>query len=372
MVVQRQELEAAVAQALREPSFAGLPPGGLVLAWDAAARLVWVSAAAQGRPDAGELPHPTAERIRYLAAGAAPGHGLRLERLRFDPSRLAPPVTCACRLIEVAGETVLVTAVVGPAPKRIPRLAEPAASVPAAAEDEGRRKDPLWGGTPAPAPFGAFPDAHAMGRLRERGTVRFVWQADAEGRFVEVSPALAEVVGPASAGIVGRTWREIEGDLVEDPSGEVETLFARRETWSSRTVFWKVDGSDLSVPVDFAGLPLLRRNGQLIGFRGFGLCRTEAFVQAEPEGGFSSEFSVIRGDAVARLGPPAPGALAPLGGEPEPSGEALVAGARRRDVELAQSLSAEERNAFRQIARILGARYDPVDGELAAAAARPV
>src|SRR5215204_3691503 len=199
MVVQRQELEAAITQVVREPSFAGLPPGGLVLAWDPAARLVWVSAGAQARPDTGELPRPTAERIKYLAAGAAPRQALRLERLRFDPSRLAPPITCACRLIEVAGETVLVTAVVGPAPNRLPRVET---AGPGAAEP------PLGRGTSAPAPFGG---------------------------------------------------------LVEDPSGEVETLFARRETWSSRTIFWKVAGSDLSVPVDFAGLPLLRRNGQLIG-----------------------------------------------------------------------------------------------------------
>ena len=366
MVVQRQELEAAITQVVREPSFAGLPPGGLVLAWDAAARLVWVSAGAQARPDTGVLPRPTAERIKYLAAGAAPRQGLRLERLRFDPSRLAPPITCACRLIEVAGETVLVTAVVGPAPKRIPRVEPAGASVPGAAEH------PLGRGTSAPAPFGGLADPGAMARVRERGTVRFVWQADAEGRFTEVSPALAEVVGPASAAIVGRTWREIEGDLVEDPSGEVETLFARRETWSSRTVFWKVAESDLSVPVDFAGLPLLRRNGQLIGFRGFGLCRTEAVAGAAAEGGFSSGFSAVHGDAIARLGPPAPGALDPLGPEPEPFPEALVAGARRRDIELAQSLSAEERNAFRQIARVLGARFDPVDGELPAAEAPPV
>ena len=156
MVVQRQELEAAITQVVREPSFAGLPPGGLVLAWDAAARLIWVSAGAQARPDTGELPRPTAERIKYLAAGAAPRQALRLERLRFDPSRLAPPITCACRLIEVAGETVLVTAVVGPAPKRMPRVEPAGASVPGAAEH------PLGRGTSAPAPFGGFADPGAM------------------------------------------------------------------------------------------------------------------------------------------------------------------------------------------------------------------
>jgi PAS domain S-box-containing protein len=377
MVLHRQELEAAVAQVLREPSFASLPPGGLVLAWDAAARLVWVAPMPQTPSDAGELPTAAAERIKFLAKGGAPRQGLRLERLRFDLSRLAPPVICACRLIDVAGQNILVTAVVGPAPRRIPSVAEAGASAPAAAAEEPVRhapvrQDPLWAGMPAVAPFAVFADPSAVGRLQERGTVRFVWQADAQGRFTEVSPALAEIVGSRNAAIVGRTWRDIEGDLVDDPSGEVETLFARRETWSSRTVFWKVEGSDVSVPVDFAGLPVLRRNGQLVGFRGFGLCRTEAVAGAAADRGFGAGFSSVRGEGMARLGPPAPGALEPLSAAQPGRAVAAPSGIHKGEAELAQNLSTEERNAFRQIARALGARFDPVEGEPAGAPATPV
>jgi PAS domain S-box-containing protein len=371
MVVQRQELEAAVAKVLREPSFAGLPQGGIVLAWDAGARLVWASALPNSEP--GELPHAAAERIRHLASGAAPRAGLRLERLRFDTSRLAPPVTCACRLTEVGEMSILVTAVVGPAPGRIPRLEELASAPGPAAEqqDAPARDDRLWAAMPGAAPAGAVADAESLARMRERGTVRFVWQADAEGRFTEVSPALADVVGPRSAAIVGRTWREIEGDVVDDPSGEIDTLFARRETWSSRTVFWSVDGSEVSLPVDFAGLPLLRRNGQLIGFRGFGLCRTDAVAGAAPERGYAPQFTAVHGDAVARLGPPAPDALKPLEADRTDQANTAPAASHRRELDVPQSLSAEERNAFRQIARALGARFDPVepDGAVLHAAA---
>ena len=319
MVLTRHEVEAAVARALAEPGLAGVvPPGASAAAWDGDGRLVWATPdieAALERPPA--LPPGTAERIKALAAGLAPRQGFRLERLRFDPGGLAPPSTCVSRLLHTGdGETILLTAFLG-APPTLPRP-----------PDEGAA-----GPTPEslPASIAVSGDTGAPGR--ERGTVRFVWQADAEGRFTEVSPALADVVGAGSADIVGRTWHEIQGRLVDDPAHEVETLFARAETWSSRTVFWRVEGSDVAVAVDLAGLPLLGRNRQLLGFRGFGLCRTDAL----------SAWSEVRDVA----------ANAPSAAAPTPRRQAAPALALPPGRSIAE-LSAQERNAFREIARALG------------------
>ncbi len=110
---------------------------------------------------------------------------------------------------------------------------------------------------------------------RPSGTVRFVWKADAETRFVEVSAALAEVVGPASGSIVGRTWAELAASVVED-SGDISALLARRATFSGRAMHWAVDGTDLQVPGTFAGMPIFGPDRRLVGFRGFGLLRPQA------------------------------------------------------------------------------------------------
>jgi PAS domain S-box-containing protein len=325
MVHIRHEVEAAVARALAEPGLAGvLAPGASAAAWDGGGRLVWATPdieAAVERPSA--LPPATADRIKALAAGLAPTQGFRLERLRFDPGGLAPPSTCVSRLLHTAGgEPILLTAFLGP-PPTLPRPPDRRATPP----------------TPESPPASiAVPEAPG----RERGTVRFVWQADAEGRFTEVSPALADVVGADAADIVGRTWHEIQGRLVDDPAHEVETLFARAETWSSRTVFWRVEGSDVAVAVDLAGLPLLGRNRQLLGFRGFGLCRTDAL----------SAWSELRG--TPEDGPPAP--------PPKPRPESVAAAPAVPSAQSIARLSTQERNAFREIARALGGSFRADEG----------
>ncbi len=131
---------------------------------------------------------------------------------------------------------------------------------------------------------------HARSTFRRKGTVRFVWQADPDGRFTRVSPALEEVVGPAAGRIVGRTFADLTRNRGAGPDG-VADLFTRRETLSGRTLLWSVDGTDLEVPVDWAGMPVYGAQRELIGFRGFGLLRTEAAqARAVPsDGGAAGE-----------------------------------------------------------------------------------
>ena len=137
------------------------------------------------------------ERLKALAGGLAPETGMRLERLRLDPSRLAPPVTCACRLL---------TARVGGGGARHGHrryAPQDCPAAPAISPDE---------------PASAAPE-HARSTFRRTGTVRFVWQADPDGRFTRVSPATSEVVGPMAAAIVGRTWADLTASVVRDRTG---------------------------------------------------------------------------------------------------------------------------------------------------------
>src|SRR5699024_7913992 len=99
--------EALIERLSAEPATAGLArPGAGILIWEeGGTRLAWVSqaAAALGAAlsDASGRILPTVkgrDRLSALASGLAPRQGTRLERLGLNPDRLAPPVTCACRL----------------------------------------------------------------------------------------------------------------------------------------------------------------------------------------------------------------------------------------------------------------------------------
>lgn len=381
--------EALIARLTADPALSrATETGAGVLVWDLAAdHLLWASPAAQGlrwavADEAGRvLPGFRAgPRLKALAGGEAPRDGARKERLRLDPAKPWLPVPCACRTADLhPGTPVLVTLILGPVPR-------------------GVRPPPVVQSSSEPteeAQAGSLPGSQA----NPGGTVRFLWQADPQTRFTQVSPQLAEAVGATSADVIGRTWEEISRSVVEDPDRIVASLFARRETWSARTVFWSLDHSDRRVPVDWAGMPVFGEGRELLGFRGFGLLRMDALVEredavdqgddpaafeetseeaeardtdqsieplTEPDGGMAqaeeeSWFSHLR-DRVAE---------ALTGGKAEENAAAPAtepADAPPRQASLSQSgLSHAERNAFREIARALGARFEeeppPAKGE---------
>ena len=196
-------------------------PDAGVLVWDRSGeRLLWASPSAAGlreafADEAGHvLPDFRArERIRALAGGEAPWQGLRQERLRLDPTRPWLPVACACRMASLDdGDTVLVTALSGPMPKVGSRPRTLRQAVEAPSLDEPRR------------------DASAEPALRQAGPIRFIWHTDAQTRFTDVSPDLAQAVGATAGNIVGRTWDELSRSRVEDPDGAVAALFANMTT----------------------------------------------------------------------------------------------------------------------------------------------
>ncbi|MDY8108699.1 histidine kinase dimerization/phospho-acceptor domain-containing protein [Fulvimarina sp. 2208YS6-2-32] len=102
---------------------------------------------------------------------------------------------------------------------------------------------------------------------------RFVWRLDHEGRFQTLSPELSETVGPRAADVIGVHFADMADAFDLDPSGEVAELLARRDTWSDRTVFWPVEGTDRRIPIDLAALPVYSRDRSFDGFRGFGVAR---------------------------------------------------------------------------------------------------
>ena len=372
--------EALIARLSAEPGLGFLAGAGTgVLVWDhAGERLLWTSAAAEGlryafADEAGRVvPGFRAhDRIKALAGGLAPRQGARQERLRLDPSRPWLPVATLCRLASLeSGDVVLVTAFVGPVPKA------PAPPRPAQ-EDEPAGPEPV-----------AQAEAEAVPQAEKRpGPIRFIWHTDAATRFTDVSSELAQAVGTMAGNIVGLTWEEVAHSVVEDPDGAIAALFARRETWSGRPILWTIDNSRQQVPVDWAGMPVFGPGRELIGFRGFGLLRMDVVQEREaPDRTSSAAADLIAqslvNDETLPFRPPEEMPAAEPPAEADPSGEEnwfsnlrdqvaeALSGSNPPEPEPAgrnrpaerppqtSGLSNAERNAFREIARALGARLE--------------
>lgn len=102
--------------------------------------------------------------------------------------------------------------------------------------------------------------------------LRFLWQMDAEGRFVLATGEFVRLIGPHTAAGFGRSWHEIAEEFALDPEGRVAQALASHDTWAGITVNWPADGGE-HLPVELAGLPVYDGERNFAGFKGFGVCR---------------------------------------------------------------------------------------------------
>ena len=65
-----------------------------------------------------------------------------------------------------------------------------------------------------------------------------------------------------------------------DPEGQVARAIATRDTWSGVSVVWRIDGSEERLAVELSGLPVFDRERTYRGYRGFGVCRDVARLNA--------------------------------------------------------------------------------------------
>ncbi|WP_188611624.1 ATP-binding protein [Chelatococcus reniformis] len=348
--------------------------------WAADGALLWSST--RGRGLAERLSASSRQRLRQFATTLRPG-AVRVERLRFDGASGPVLLACTNRHVQLArGGTGI--------------LVEAAASVPAS-WSKGRP----WQSQEAQPPA-APPHRTPIERLRElagvRPTMRFLWRTNEAGVFVSVSPELEQAVGEASA-IVGRTWADLGDAVVDD--GAVAAALAGRETWSGRTVRWRVGATTTAVAVELAGVPLAGTSGEIAGQRGFGLIRLgdeaeiawpstapapqrdsspggrEAHLygpppQVPPARALAGVLDDHAGSRVVPFRPAAPTAVRPDGAPheaeqrppgPQPASSIAPSPGARSPSPPARpparpALSAGDRQALREIARALGARLD--------------
>jgi signal transduction histidine kinase len=128
---------------------------------------------------------------------------------------------------------------------------------------------------PSPSRQGTAHDVPVSDR---RHPLRFVWQMDADSRFIVGSDEFMELVGPRTMAACGRLWSDIAAEMKLDPDGQVARAIATQETWSGIQIFWPVDDLSDRLPVELSGLPVFDRDHAFGGYRGFGVCRDIARI----------------------------------------------------------------------------------------------
>jgi PAS domain S-box-containing protein len=212
----------------------------------------------------------------------------------------------------------------------------------------------------------------------ETRIIRFAWEMDDGLRFTFASPELADVIGNATAAVIGQTWRQVSTDLGLDPDGRIGAAL-EGGTHVEGTVYWPVEASGDRVAVDLAGLP--RRAGDPgRGYRGFGFVRLEDRRTDErrdrplPDGKQAQQAEIVAEslpapepypadadrddlDSVARKdieeGPVRRPLATSAGDQTEPSNIVRLPHQMQRTP--VETLTGAEREAFRRIAEVLKA-----------------
>ncbi|MGE0195370.1 MAG: ATP-binding protein [Methylocystis sp.] len=255
---------------------------------------------------------PGARRLAELGRG----RGLRLERLALRVFGQSQTLTFLCRRIEADDGAYFIIAALG-------------VRADAAAEDRRVAGDSGEGESDETAALRRDLAARHGARAP-----RFLWKADAEGRFVDATLALADVVGQA-ADILGRSVQEVSRALALDPA--FARAVASRRAWSGVEVDWPLQDNAGYVPTTLGALQITDAKRRFLGYQGYGVLhidRARAARPAEtaPRGSGEEASDAPLGDNVIRLRAP---------------------GSAHVEADAAEALSSSERLAFEEIARAL-------------------
>jgi PAS domain S-box-containing protein len=144
-----------------------------------------------------------------------------------------------------------------------PETPQPEDTLPEAVLAEAPRVAPAWLDAPVP----------------DRMPLRFLFTLDAAGVVERVTPPLAAAVGAAHADIVGHALASVVETFDPDAAEVLHAAITGGETWNNIVVRWPVAGSELAVPIHLSALPRISPEAGFTGFSGFGRCHP---AQAAP------------------------------------------------------------------------------------------
>ena len=313
-----------------------------------------------------------------LAGGLAPGNGVRLEQIALPTPRGTEALTCACRRIRTEDGTIvlLIAAQVHatpdrqmPAPVQVPLPVQmpSSASLPETTTPEIKTFEQ---GSVVPV------------SLPLPGKLRFIWEMDDKGLNVPQRDDITTVFGRDTVdAIAGQPWSALCGRVVDDPGNGVASAFAAGKTFSGLGTYWRRSGTDDACKVTLSGLPLVEGTGAKTRWRGFGIIDTRQSVPFAPaqvmaEAGKADQMqpddAMQPDDGIPELYPAQRAMVPPQAGTqhdlhqppgavnheaaPTQTGSTNVVQIRPHDPAL--RLTSSERNAFREIAKALGARLE--------------
>ncbi len=207
-------------------------------------------------------------------------------------------------------------------------------------------------------------------RVLDGKPVRFVFETDAAMRITTVSPQLTAALGLSEAQLLGHDFPHLRETLGLGGIGPLCERLATHKTWQGVVLTWPLTGAQELVPVELSGLPVLTQQREFRGYRGFGLIRfdqisavtVEVLVPAHQVD--VPKTAVVKTDEVRNSGSISVEAITSVVQEPEAVADAKAQAVQRASsinqalsalqAERADRLSQSERNAFREIARVLG------------------
>ena len=275
---------------------------------------------------------PGARRLFELVESVRHGAALRLERLRFELGDAPQTVTVLCRrLSDGDGPGSFVLAALGVRPSEAPLAPEALALSSATA---------------------ALREKLA---LRHGGrTPRFLWKTDSDGRFVEATHVLADVVGATGADILGRSAAEVARALAL--SDAFSRALASKKSWSGVEVSWPIEGGG-RVPVTLGALPTHDAERRFTGYQGYGVMRLDRAEAGDAVSKIAAEPAPAEPPVAAKE--PSPPVELPRRAPAEDRTAAKVVPlrapqtAQRPEAEEDRALNTNERSAFEEIARAL-------------------
>jgi PAS domain S-box-containing protein len=252
---------------------------------------------------------PGARRLVDLARSLAPEAPPRLERLRFFFGSATEIITFICR--QHGAKPLFVAGALNVRPALLAagaRFAEASAATdsikqPIDAESVAAISTAAAlpnADAPAPAAAGSYDDgAHTQAsdtavvetpapavarptRPRETGAVRFLWQTDAERRFVKLNGALCETMGCETADLIGQDFVTVAERFGVDSIASLRAALTRQETWSGLKLLWPFQDSNEAAPVTLGGLPTFDSDRTFTGFSGFGVINLDRVVERPP------------------------------------------------------------------------------------------
>jgi PAS domain S-box-containing protein len=345
---------------------------------------------------------------------------MRLERLRLPGMGALDTLSCACRSFDGPDGFIglLVQAIEAPrrarrqpswAPPAIPDTLPPlpeARTPQAVSPPEPQGPLGAWRWVDADADRSAVPQpaeavpariqAPAPPQPRRGKPVRFVFQTDAEGRFISVSSELETALGPRSGNWNGKRFDELVVSERLRNTTAIIAAFASRQTWTGLSFIWPDYAAGEEIAIALSASPVFQRNQLFDGFRGFGVAGVPGPLTApapppaveaakaplrqvdKAEPAIIWQDSLPDGDEVGFPLPPSQQQPEPSRPNPvidiaearnarQPAENKVVRLHNKPGAGERHGLTPTERVAFHEIARALGAR---IEGEPRSEAAR--